>query len=175
MILTFRGKTPEIAENTFVANNATVAGEVTVCEGATIWYGAVVRGDGDSIYIGKNSNVQDNCVLHTDTGYKLVVGDNVTIGHTAIIHGAVIGDGTLIGMGAILLNGCKIGKNCIIGAGALVRENQEIPDGSLVVGAPAVVKKPVTPEQIEGNLHSAQHYVEYGMEFKKAEEVQLGK
>lgn len=173
MILSFRGKTPDIDENTFIAANATIAGEVKISEGSTVWYGAVIRGDGDAIEIGENTNVQDNCVLHTDAGYKMVIGSGVTIGHGAIVHGAVVGDNTLIGMGAILLNGCRVGKDCLIGAGAVVCENQEIPDGSLVVGSPAVVKKPLTQSQIQGNRASADHYREFGMEFKKAEEAQI--
>ena len=126
----------QIHDTAFIAPGAVVLGDVTIGENSGIWYNAVVRGDGDSIVIGKESNIQDNAVVHLGSGYPVEIGDHVTIGHGAIVHGCKIGDNTMIGMGAILMNGCKIGKNCIIGAGALVTQNVEIPDNSLVVGNP---------------------------------------
>ena len=141
-----------------------VQGDVTIGENSGIWYNAVVRGDRDSIVIGKESNIQDNAVVHLGSGYPVEIGDHVTIGHGAIVHGCKIGDNTMIGMGAILMNGCKIGKNCIIGAGALVTQNVEIPDNSLVVGNPGKVKRAVTEEEIRWNLENAQLYVDEAQE-----------
>ncbi len=117
----------------WIAPNATVIGKVTLEAGVSIWFGAVIRGDNDPIIIGEGSNVQENCVLHTDPGYTLSVGRNVTIGHLAMLHGCTIDDNSLIGIGAVILNGAKIGKNCIIGAKAVITENTVIPDNSLVV------------------------------------------
>jgi len=144
----------------WIAPNACVIGRVIIKKNASIWFGAVLRGDNDPIVVGENSNIQDHAVLHTDAGVPLEVGAGVTIGHRAMIHGAIIGDGSLIGIGAILLNGARIGRNCIIGAGALVTEGKTIPDGSLAVGAPARVVRPVTAEEIAMLAASARHYVE---------------
>ena len=116
----------QIHDTVFIAPGAVVLGDVTIGKNSGIWYNAVVRGDRDSIVIGKESNIQDNAVVHLGSGYPVEIGDHVTIGHGAIVHGCKIGDNTMIGMGAILMNGCKIGKNCIIGAGALVTQNVEI-------------------------------------------------
>ena len=145
----------QIHDTAFIAPGAVVLGDVTIGENSGIWYNAVVRGDRDSIVIGRESNIQDNAVE---------IGDHVTIGHGAIVHGCKIGDNTMIGMGAILMNGCKIGKNCIIGAGALVTQNVEIPDNSLVVGNPGKVKRAVTEEEIRWNLENAQLYVDEAQE-----------
>lgn len=144
----------------WVAPNASVIGRVTLKKNASIWFGAVLRGDNDLIVVGENSNVQDHAVLHTDPGYPLEIGTDVTIGHRAMIHGAVVGDGSLIGIGAILLNGARIGRSCIIGAGALVTEGKEIPDGSLAIGAPARVVRQVTDAERQMLAASARHYVE---------------
>ena len=154
----------QIHETAFIAPGAVVLGNVTIGENSGIWYNAVVRGDRDSIVIGKESNIQDNAVVHLGSGYPVEIGNHVTIGHGAIIHGCKIGDNTMIGMGAILMNGCKIGKNCIIGAGALVTQNVEIPDNSLVIGNPGKVKRAVTEEEIRWNLENAQLYVEEAQE-----------
>lgn len=167
MIKSFRDKTPAVRASCFVADNATVIGDVTLCEQVSVWYGAVVRGDADTIIIGKGSNVQDCAVLHTDKGYQLTLGEKVTIGHSAVVHGADIGDNVVVGMHATLLNGCKIGKNSIIGAGALVREGQIIPENSLVVGMPAKVLREVSSEQIADNTWNADHYIELAQEHKK--------
>ncbi len=144
----------------WIAPNACVIGKVTLKKNASIWFGAVLRGDNDPIVVGENSNVQDHAVLHTDAGVPLEVGAGVTIGHRAMIHGAIIGDGSLIGIGAILLNGARIGRNCIIGAGALVTEGKVIPDGSLALGSPARVVRQVTAEEMIMLAASADHYVE---------------
>ena len=166
MIKAFNGHEPAIHSSCFVAENATVIGDVTLCENASVWYGAVIRGDADSIFVGKGSNVQDCAVLHTDKGFQLKLGEKVTVGHSAVVHGAEVGDNVIVGMHATLLNGCKIGKNSIIGAGALVREGQVIPENSLVVGCPAKVLRELTPEQAADNLWNADHYIEYGQKHK---------
>ena len=152
----------EICEtsNVFIAPGAIVLGDVTLGKDVGIWYHATVRGDRASIVIGEGSNVQDNAVVHVDAEHAVLIGRNVTIGHSAVIHGCEIGDNSLIGMGAIIMNGARIGKNCIVGAGALVTQNTQIPDNSLVLGNPAKIKRPVTEEEIASNLRNAQCYVE---------------
>ena len=139
MIYALDGIAPDIAPSAWVADTAVLIGKVTVGPGASVWFGAVARGDNEEIRIGAGTNVQENCVFHTDIGYPLTIGTNCTIGHKAMLHGCSIGDGTLIGMGATVLNGAKIGKGCLIGACALITEGKEIPDGSLVMGAPGKV------------------------------------
>jgi carbonic anhydrase/acetyltransferase-like protein (isoleucine patch superfamily) len=150
----------------WIAPDASVIGDVVLESGASIWFGAVLRADNHRITIGRNSNVQDHAVLHTDDNVPLQIGADVTIGHHAMIHGAVVGDQSLIGIGAILLNGARIGRQCIIGAGALVTEGKEIPDGSLAVGSPARVVRQVTDAERAMLLHSAQHYVDNWRRFK---------
>jgi carbonic anhydrase/acetyltransferase-like protein (isoleucine patch superfamily) len=152
-------------ETNFIATGAIVIGDVTLGENTSVWYNAVIRGDGDTIVIGRNSNIQDLAMVHVDEGFPVHIGDGVTVGHSAIIHGCTIGDNTLIGMGATVLNGAKIGKGCLIGANALVTQGMEIPDYSLVVGMPAVIKRTLTPEEVKENQKNAQVYVE---EAKKA-------
>jgi len=144
----------------WIAPSATVLGKVILKKNASIWFGVVARGDNDPIEIGENSNVQDNCVLHTDVGQPLTIGANVTVGHMVMLHGCTIGDGSLIGIGAIVLNGARIGRGCLIGAGALITEGKEIPDFSVVMGAPGKVVRQVTPEQAQGLIAGAMHYVE---------------
>ncbi len=150
--------TKENADGFWIADSADVVGEVTIGKNSCIWYGAVVRGDTDSIAIGSRTNVQDGSIIHTDAGFKVEIGDDVTIGHAAIVHGCTVGSNTLIGMGAIILNGAKIGKNCIIGAGALVTQGTVIPDGSMAFGSPAKVVRQLKPEEIEANTFSAVEY-----------------
>ena len=166
MIRKFEDKTPNIHESAFVAENAAVIGDVTLMEEATVWYGAVLRGDSEKIVIGKGSNVQDCAVVHCDEGHPTVLGEHVTVGHSAIVHGAQVGDNVLIGMHATLLNGCVIGEGSIIGAGALVREGQVIPPRSVVVGMPGKVLKEATDAQVEGSIKNARHYVELGKKYK---------
>jgi len=144
----------------FIAPGAIVLGDVTLGKDVGIWYHATVRGDRSSIVIGEGSNVQDNAVVHVDAEHAVWIGKNVTIGHSAVIHGCEIGDNSLIGMGAIIMNGARIGKNCIVGAGALVTQNTQIPDNSLVLGNPAKIKRTVTEEEIASNLRNAHCYVE---------------
>lgn len=160
-------KRENIHETAFIAPDATILGDVTVCEEVGIWYHTTVRGDRAGIFIGRRSNIQDNCVLHVGSGFPVEIGENVSVGHGAIIHGSRIGDNTLIGMGAILMNGSVIGKNCILGAGALVTQNTVIPDNSLVLGNPGRIKRQVTAEEIAENLQNAELYVQEGRNMKK--------
>jgi carbonic anhydrase/acetyltransferase-like protein (isoleucine patch superfamily) len=154
------GVAPEVAESAWVAGSAEVMGNVRLAEDASVWFGAVVRGDCESISIGEGSNIQDASVLHADLGKPLVVG------HQVMLHGCTIGDESLIGIGAVVLNGAKIGRNCLVGAGALVTEGKEFPDGSMIIGSPAKAVRQLTPEQIEGLRRSAQHYVDNARRFK---------
>lgn len=147
-----------------IAPSADVLGNVIIQEDVSIWYHATVRADSDVIKIGRGSNVQDNCVIHVDAGHPVTIGEYVTIGHGAIVHGCSIGDDTLIGMGAILLNDCKIGKNCIIGAGALITQGMEIPDGSVVLGNPGKIRRQITPEEIESSRENALVYIKHARE-----------
>ena len=153
------GVAPQVHTQAWVAPSAQVMGQVSVGAGASIWFGTVVRGDTERITIGADSNIQDASVLHADAGQPLVIGERVTVGHQAMLHGCTVGDESLIGIGAIVLNGAKIGKNCLVGAGALVTEGKEFPDGSMILGSPAKVVRQLTPEQIEGLRQSAQHYI----------------
>ena len=162
------GKTPRDQGAAFVADNATVVGDVTLAPGSTIWYGAVLRGDEGPIYVGENTNIQDNAVVHCDAGSQVVLHPNVTVGHGAIVHGAEVGEGTLIGMHATLLNGCKVGKGCIIGAGALVPEGKEIPDYSVAVGVPARVVKEISPQQLAASRANAEAYARLGAQHAAA-------
>ncbi len=151
---------PEVPASAWVADSAQVMGKVTLAEHASVWYGAVIRGDNDRISVGRNSNVQDASVLHTDHDTPLTIGDNVTIGHQVVLHGCTIGDGSLVGIGSVVLNRARIGRNSIVGAGSLVPEGKEFPDGVLLVGSPARVVRELTPAQIERLRFSSQHYVE---------------
>ena len=153
-------KIPRIGKDVFIAPGAVVVGDVTLGDGVGVWYHSTIRGDDASISIGKDSNIQDNAVLHVDTGIPLKIGERTSVGHGAILHGCTIGDNTLIGMGAIVLNGARIGNNCIIGAGALVTQNKDIPDGSLVVGSPAKVVRQVTEDEMEATRRNAGKYLE---------------
>ena len=142
----------------WVAPNATIIGDVTLDKNSSVWFNATIRGDIENIHVGEGSNVQDGSVLHTDPGFPLKIGKNVTIGHLVMLHGCTIGDNSLIGIGAVILNNAKIGNNCIIGAKALITENKEIPDNSLVVGSPGKIIREVTPEEINLITENAKHY-----------------
>lgn len=159
------GVTPRVDPSAWIAPTAVLVGDVVVATDAGIWFGAVARGDIETITIGPRSNVQENTVLHTDKGFPLTIGANVTVGHSAIIHGCTIGDNSLIGMGATVLNGAKIGKNCLIGANALITEGKEIPDNSLVVGAPGKVIRQVDAEGAAALTASADRYVQNARRF----------
>jgi carbonic anhydrase/acetyltransferase-like protein (isoleucine patch superfamily) len=142
-----------------------VIGGVVLGAHTSVWFGATLRGDTETITLGRGSNVQENCVFHTDVGYPLTIGENCTIGHKVMLHGCTIGDNSLIGMGATILNGAVIGKNCLIGAGALITENKVIPDGSLVMGAPGKVVRALDAQAIAGLTRSALHYQENAARF----------
>ena len=144
-------------ENVFIADTAVVVGDVTLSKGVSVWFQAVIRGDEGPITVGENSNVQDGAILHSETR----IGKNCTIGHGAIVHGCTVGDDTLIGMGSILLNGARIGKHCLVGAGALVTGKMDAPDGSLILGSPAKVVRPLTEAEREDNRHSVEFYLSH--------------
>ncbi len=160
MMYSLEGKSPTLqGDGHFIAPTAAVVGDVELAEGVSVWFSAVVRGDNETIVIGACSNIQDGSVLHSDPGSPLHIGCNVTVGHNAMIHGCTIGDGTLVGINAVVLNGARVGRNCVIGANALVPEGMEIPDGSLVVGSPAKIKRELSPEQQRHFSLNADHYV----------------
>ena len=156
------------AGGNWAASNASIIGDVTLEKNTSIWFNATLRGDIESIYIGEGSNVQDGSVLHTDPGYPLKIGKDVTIGHLVMLHGCTIGDNSLIGIGAIVLNGVKIGKNCIIGANTLLTENKVIPDNSLVIGSPGKIVRQITAEEIKSITENATHYQENWKKFSKS-------
>jgi len=160
------GVAPMQDGSSWVAADANVIGNVVLEADTSVWFGCTLRGDNETITVGEGSNVQENTVMHTDPGYPLTIGKNCTIGHKAMLHGCIIGDNSLIGMGATVLNGAKIGKNCLIGAGALITEDKEIPDGSLVMGAPGKVVRQLDEAAITGLAMSAKHYQENAKRFK---------
>ena len=145
--------------NYYIAPGARLIGNVSLAEQVGIWFNAVLRGDNEPIVIGPGTNVQDGCILHTDPGFPMTLGADVTVGHSAVLHGCTIGEGTLIGMGAVVLNGAKIGKGCLIGANALVTEGREIPDHSMAVGQPARVIRPVDPAIAAELRRAAEVYI----------------
>jgi carbonic anhydrase/acetyltransferase-like protein (isoleucine patch superfamily) len=167
MIYALDGIAPQIGEGVWVAPGSHIIGKVVLEAGANVWFGVTMRGDNEEIRVGAGSNVQENCVLHTDMGFPLTIGANCTIGHKAMLHGCTIGEGSLIGMGATILNGAKIGKGCLIGAGALVTEGKEIPDGSLVMGAPGKVVRVLDGEAQARLLKSAEGYRRNAARFAK--------
>ena len=160
MFLSFCGKTPRDEGAAFVAPSATVQGDVILKPGSTVWYGAVLRADTGRIAIGENSNVQDNAVLHTGPGLDVTVGRGTSVGHGAVVHGCTVGDGCLIGMHATILNGAVIGDGCLIAAGALVPENMQVPAGSLVIGVPGKVVRPVSAAQAAAIKANEEEYLE---------------
>ena len=155
----FEQYTPEIAETAFVDESAVVTGNVVIGADSSVWPMCSVRGDIHSIRIGERTNIQDGCVLHTDPGFPIDIGKNVSVGHMCMLHGCSVDDGSLIGIGSITLNGAKIGRNCLIGANSLIVEGKEIPDNSLVMGSPGKVIKEVSPEQIDSLQRNADGYV----------------
>ena len=151
----------------YISESASVLGKVRLCDDASVWFGAVLRGDTELITIGKSSNVEELSVLHTDLGFPLEIGEDVTIGHKVMLHGCTIGDGSLVGINSVILNGAKIGKGCLIGANSLITEGTEIPDGSLVMGSPGKIRGDLNEDQKKGLIMSARHYVEKSKRFKK--------
>ena len=157
-----------IDKSVFIAEGAKVIGNVEIGKSSSIWFNAVIRADSDKIKIGDNSNVQDNAVIHTSAGFSVRIGDNVTIGHGAIVHGCTIEDNVMIGMGAIVLNGAVIGENSIIGAGTLVTQEKIIPAGSLAFGTPVKIVRQLTDEEIQSILDNADSYVKEAKEYKES-------
>lgn len=151
---------PQCASDSWVADNATLIGSVILESCASVFFGAVIRGDNDLITIGAGSNIQDNAVLHTDAGFRLTLGRNVTVGHQAMLHGCSVGEGSLIGIGAIILNRAEIGKHCLVGAGAMIPEGKCYPERSLIIGSPAKVVRDLSEAEVQGLLRAAEQYVE---------------
>ncbi len=158
MLREFGGHGPVVAPDAYVAETAVLIGQVAIAAGASVWFNAVLRGDTEPIRIGASTNVQDNCTLHADPGFPCLVGEAVTIGHNAIVHGCTVEDNVLVGMHATILNGAVIGRDSIVGAGALVPENTKVPPGSLVVGVPGRVVRSLRPDEIERIRQSAADY-----------------
>ena len=166
-IFKFKTYNPKIESSVWIAYDANIIGNVDIGKKASVWFGATLRGDNEKILLGEGSNIQENCVLHTDQGFPLTIGKNCTIGHSVILHGCSISDNTLIGMGSTILNGAQIGKGCLIGAGSLITENKIIPDGSLVMGSPGKVIRELDDQAKESLIGSALHYQERVAEFSK--------
>lgn len=158
---------PDIDPSAFIADSANIIGKARIEANASVWYEATIRGDNELITIGENSNVQEGSVLHTDPGFPLTVGKNVTIGHQAMLHGCMVGDGSLIGIQAVILNGAKIGRNCLVGAGALVTEGKEFPDNSLIIGSPAKAVRKLGDDDVARLARNADGYVKRGQLFKQ--------
>jgi len=158
--------TPRIADTAWVADSAQVIGNVELADDASVWFGVIMRGDNEPMRIGRGSNIQDGSMVHSDPGFPMTLGENVTIGHQVMLHGCTVGDGSLIGIKSVVMNGAKIGRNCLVGAGSLVTEGKEFPDGSMIMGAPAKVVRELTPEQIAGLQRAAAHYVANAQRFR---------
>ena len=167
-LYSYDGIAPQLPEDEdyWIAPDANVIGRVVIGSGVSVWFGSTLRGDNEEIRIGDGSNVQENCVFHTDMGFPLSIGIGCTIGHKAMLHGCTVGDNSLIGMGATVLNGARIGNNCLIGAGALVTAGKEIPDGSLVMGAPGKVVRELDADAISRLGRDARHYQERMRRFR---------
>ena len=167
MIRPFRGKIPKAAASAYIDPSAQMIGDIAIGEQSSVWPNVSARGDVSSITIGQQSNVQDNCVLHCDEGFPLIIGDRVTVGHLAMLHGCVIENDSLIGIGSIILNGARIGAGSVVAAGALIPEGMQIPPGSMVMGVPGKVKREITPDERERFKLNCQHYVELAAEYRK--------
>ncbi|MFS2206700.1 gamma carbonic anhydrase family protein [Variovorax sp. Varisp36] len=161
------GVAPQLGTGAWVADSAEVIGDVRLGANASIWFGAVLRGDNETMTIGRNSNVQDMSTLHSDPGSPLTIGENVTIGHQVMLHGCTIGDNSLIGIQAVVLNNAKIGRNSIVGAGSVVTEGKEFPDNSLIFGSPAKVMRTISDEDVARLRHGAEHYVKNAVRYAK--------
>ena len=168
MIYQIDNRIPQLHDSAWVADNAVVIGSVVMAAGSSIWFNCVVRGDNDLISIGENSNIQDGSLLHTDTGFKLIVGRDCTIGHQVMLHGCEIGDACLIGIQSVVLNGAKIGQNSIVGAGSVVPEGKVYPDNVLILGSPAVVKRELKPAEYERIRYGAKHYVQNAARYRSS-------
>lgn len=162
MLISFKGIYPKLHDSVWIAPTATVIGDVEIGDNSSIWFNTVIRGDVAAIRIGRETNIQDNCILHAaDQKTGVILGNRVSVGHLTILHGCEIQDNTLVGMGSIIMDGAVIGKNCIVAAGSLITANSRFEDGTLILGRPAKVVKEVTPEQIERNKHRVANYMMY--------------
>jgi carbonic anhydrase/acetyltransferase-like protein (isoleucine patch superfamily) len=161
------GVAPQLGQGAWVADSAQVMGDVALADNASVWFGAVLRGDTEAIRIGRNSNIQDLSVLHTDNDCPLTIGENVTVGHQVMLHGCTVGDNSLIGIQAVVLNNAKIGRNCIVGAGSVVTEGKEFPDNSLIIGSPAKVVRTLDEAAVANLRRIAEHYVENARRYVK--------
>lgn len=160
-----------ISKNAYIAPGARVLGNVTLKDQASVWFGAVLRADSDAIVIGERSNIQDNCTVHTDAGFPVIVGGQVSVGHNCVLHGCVIEDDCLVGMGSVIMNGAHVGARSIIGAGSLVTSGTVIPAGSLAMGSPAKVRRPLTEKEIESIQENAREYVELAEVYERNQTV----
>lgn len=165
-VFALNDREPILGEEVWIAENATVLGTVRLGRGVSVWFNAVLRGDNDPIVVGDGTNIQDGAILHTDDGVPLTLGENVTVGHMAVLHGCSVGDGSLIGINAVLLNGAVIGKHCLIGANCLIPENKVIPDRSLVVGTPGRIIRELTDAEVAGLQKSAESYMNNAARFR---------
>ncbi len=170
-VLALSDRTPQVADDAFVADGARIVGDVTLGSRVSVWYNAVLRGDSAPITIGAHSNVQDNVSVHVDTAHPVVIGEHVSVGHNAVVHGCTIGDGSLVGMGAVVLSGAVIGAGCLIAGGAVVLGGTEVPDGSLVAGVPAKVRRPLTDDERTGLRENAEIYLRHIDAHEAAEEL----
>jgi carbonic anhydrase/acetyltransferase-like protein (isoleucine patch superfamily) len=168
MLLPYRDKLPDVDRSAFVAGTATVVGDVTVGPGSSVWFGAVLRGDVNTIRVGARTSIQEHAILHSDADAPCTVGDGVTIGHQAVVHGCTVENGAVIGIGAIVLNHARVGEGAVIGAGALVKENAHIPPNTLAVGIPAKPVRLLTDEDRKRFEENAAHYVKLGEEYRQA-------
>lgn len=165
------GARPQVSEQAWVAPTAALIGDVGVADGASVWFGAVARGDGDAIRLGARSNLQDNAVIHADPGFPATIGEDVSIGHGAIVHGCTIGDRVLVGMGATVMNGAVVGSDTLIGAGTLISEGVQIPPRSLVVGVPGKVRRELTDDEVAAVANNARTYVERADDYRSTGSV----
>ena len=164
-LIPYDGNRPQVAGGVYLATGVVLVGSVYVAEGASIWFNAVLRADYEPIHIGKNTNIQDGTVVHIDHGFPTVVGDDVTVGHAAVIHGAVVGDGSLIGMNSTLLTGSRVGAECLVAAGAVIREHAEFGDRALIAGVPAKQIGTVSDDMFERMARNTRSYVSLGAEY----------
>ena len=167
LLIEVNGSSPTIADDAWIAPGATLIGAVTLKGQASVWFGAVLRADGDTITVGERSNIQDGTVMHTDPGFPLTVGNGVSVGHGAVLHGCTISDDVLVGMGAIVLNGARVGRGSLVAAGAVVLEGVAVPPGSLVAGVPGKVRRPLGDDEIERVRDNAHVYVRLGQQYRE--------
>ncbi|AKB82416.1 carbonic anhydrase, family 3 [Methanosarcina barkeri 3] len=173
MITSYKDKNPKISKTVFVADSADIIGDVEIGDSSSIWFNATLRGDQNKIKIGNRTSIQDNVVIHVDSTNEVQIGDNVTIGHGAVLHGCRIENNVIIGMNSTVLNGAEIGKNSIVGANALVPEGKKFPERSLIIGVPGKVKRELEEVEIEAILRNAEEYVELTKEYKEKSKVNV--